>query len=166
MRGLRGIVGVVCSLFLASVAACRLPGTTAVDSTAAYTPSWISASWDAGYGPPALRFNRDAPLHPDAICPAYSIGFRLSSGRDSLTVISGCDTPATFYLCATNGYPGGAVPQCAADPLATPAASLTVTAIPAGGRWTDAPADSGLSVEVFYCGERSTMAFAPLRCGR
>ena len=48
MRGLGRSLRIACSLCLLASAACKLPGTTAVDTAAAYTPTWISASWDAG----------------------------------------------------------------------------------------------------------------------
>jgi len=164
MRGLGRSLRIACSLCLLSSAACKLPGTTAVDTAAAYSPTWISASWGASAGPPTLRFNRDAVLHFDPICPAYSIGLRISAGYDSLTVASNCEGAATFYLCTTSGFPSGALHACADNPFNTPSASFAVQSVAGGASWDAGSPAQNFSVELFYCGAQSTMLFGPLRC--
>ncbi len=166
MRGLRGSLGLACSLPLLASFACKLPGTTAVDTAAAYTPTWISAEWNTPAGPPDLRYNRDATFHFDAICPSYAIGLRISAGQDSLSVMSNCDRATTFYLCASGGAPGSTVPFCASDPLETPNTSLTLAIIAAGAASDVGSPSQGLQLELFYCGDQSTMMFGPLRCTR
>ena len=164
MRGSSNIRAAVSLLTIAWLGACRLPGSTAVDTTAVYGPSWISASWDSAGGPPSFRFNRDAVFHGDPICPAYAIGLRLSPDFDTLIVSSNCAVATRLYICATNGYPAGGMGGCSADVPETPASAMTIAALDSGARWAGPPGTPGLSLEVFYCGSRSSLAFAPLRC--
>ena len=164
MRGLGrwlGIAGLLCLLW---PAACKLPGSTAVDTAAAYTPTWISASWGTSAGPPTLRSNRDAALHFDPICLAYSIRLRISAGYDSLTVASNCEGAATFYMCTTNGFATGTLHSCADNPFNTPSTSFTVQRVAGGAMWDAGLPAQNLSLELFYCGDQSTMMFGPLRC--
>jgi hypothetical protein len=152
-------------LSLVAPAGCKLPGTTGRDSTAVYTPSWITAEWNLGSGPPALRFDRDAVLHFDATCPAFSFSFRISAAHDSLSVFNHCDRSATIYVCATSGDPGNTLPVCASDPLETSLASMIVATVSAGAAADVGSPVENLQLEFFYCGDQSTMLFLPLRCG-
>jgi len=142
---------------------CKLPGATGDVAPAAYTPTWITAQWTASAGPPSLRFDRDAVLHFDATCPAYSFSFRISRGYDSLSVSNNCDRPTTIYTCVTTGTGAGFHP-CASDPLETTVASMTTTTLAAGSIGDVGLPVANMQLELFYCGDKSTMLFLPLRC--
>lgn len=147
-----------------AAAGCKLPGVAGDAAPTAYAPTWITAAWGSTAGSPSLRFDRDAVLHFDATCPAYSFSFRISVGYDSLSVSNHCDRSTTIYACATVGGTGVGIHACASDPLETAVSSMIATTLPAGSI-----ADIGLPVqniqlELFYCGDNSRMLFLPLRC--
>lgn len=145
-------------------AGCKLTGTTGRDTTAVYTPTWITAQWTSVSGPPTLRFDRDAVLHFDATCPAFSFSLRISSAYDSLNVFNHCDQSATIYACAASGGTGTTFRPCASDPLETNAASMIVATVPPGAAADVGSPVENLQLELFYCGDKATMMFLPLRC--
>ncbi|MHB2033752.1 MAG: hypothetical protein ACYCVE_10325 [Gemmatimonadaceae bacterium] len=110
----------------------------------------------------SLQSRRGAALRP--ICPAYAIGLRISWGYDSLTVASNCEGAATFYMCTTNGFATGTLHSCADNPFNTPSTSFAVQSVAGGAKWDAGLPAQNLSLELFYCGDQSTMKFGPLRC--
>lgn len=136
---------------------------------ASFQPVWITASWTGGAaGAPNDRTDREPATWKGRLCPASSVQLtNHSGGFAGLNIVNRCTITVTYGLCATKGNPPQpqfGLPECAQDALQTPLGSLKIITLNPGPLGDFVNATPQLSIQVFYCGDETTLTGAPVRC--
>lgn len=143
--------------------------TAPTTTSSGYRPAWVIASWGFGItGNPTDRRDEDAVANTDSICRASSVRMtNWSGGFAGLTLINNCVSTVTYYVCATAGQraqPQFGLRSCASDALQTSLGNLTVVTLLPGPPGFGINANRDLSLQLFFCGQQTTLSGPPLRC--